>query len=377
MPSSNLFTCNDPTCPLENGAPRPLFATTNRDIPLSEFFSTTTNNPVRAERPPETIVRQFSSSERNTIRDTLNIAATVEEEGRFTPRRNCSCESCKHMRAEGSSLRPSVVHEYSFEPTAWTPKRLPRDPMNWFIGVELETDRRPSNSLSNQYAAAMKRPDRFWVAKRDGSVSGPEFASYPATMTWWKEHYEDFAEMFRMLIHAGFRSHDGGHAGMHVNVSKIAFDSGEHLARFMHLIHYSHEWSLIMSQRTSGQAGQWCGLGEFSNYNEILTRANAVMNDGRYYSNKYTAVNTPNGESRIEFRLPRGTLRIDRFFKNLEWTTGMVEFTREFTNRVEAVPSTFMSWVADNVTKYPNLFSFQNERSSGLVLAAESVNLTR
>jgi hypothetical protein len=361
--SGQSFICSDTDCPLCGG--------------------TTTINiapPVRpAARPtivPPPAPPSLSYAERNTINSVVDIASSSSEEGVFRARANCACEACKHMRREGSSLRESVVHEYSYEPGAWTPKRLPRDPDNFFFGVELETDRRPSgNGLTNQYAAGMRRPDRFWVAKRDGSVSGPEFASYPATMGYWKSHYDDFAEMFRMLVHAGFRSHDGGNAGMHVNVSKVAFNDGSHLARFMHLVHYSHNWSLIMSQRTNGQAGQWCGLNEWNTYSEMLYRADAVMSDGRYYSNKYSAVNTPVGEARVEFRLPRGTLRIDRFFKNLEWTAGMVEFTRGMASHIEAVPENFMSWVEDNVSTYPNLFSFLNERASGLVLAARDVNV--
>jgi hypothetical protein len=54
-------------------------------------------------------------------------------------------------------------------------------------------------------------------------------------------------------------------------------------------------------------------------------------------------------------------LRLDRFYKNLEWTVGMVEYTRD--NKVRGCsPAPFMQWVDANKAQYPNLDSFINEK---------------
>jgi hypothetical protein len=45
---------------------------------------------------------------------------------------------------------------------------------------------------------------------------------------------------------------------------------------------------------------------------------------------------------RVEFRAPRGTLRLDRFMAKLEWVAAMVEYTRDATRR--PVPGAFTQW---------------------------------
>jgi hypothetical protein len=357
------FSCHNSACELCGGTFRP----TPRPNPLADIDFSTDVRP-----------RPVTLAERQTINTHLDFATADSDETRIPARRNCDCEPCKYNRNEPSDVRESVVQSYSYEPREWTLKSLPGDIYNYHLGVELETDRRRTGgvSLSNGIAASLKRPARFWIAKHDGSVTGPEFASYPATLSWWNEHISDFADMFKMLLHSGYRSHEGGAAGMHVNISKTAFDDGNHLGRFMRMIYYSANWSLIMSQRTSHQAQQWAGLtGEYPDDAAVFTRARQVMGGQSYYSNRYTALNTPNGEQRLEFRLPRGTLRIDRFFKNLEWTAGMVEYTRAITDIGDITPERFMSWVGDNVTRWPNLFSYLNEKSEGLLLAANDRSL--
>jgi hypothetical protein len=244
------------------------------------------------------------------------------------------------------------------------------------MGVELETDntnRRYNyrdNYVPNEMACGMAKPKNFWVTKHDGSVSGPEFASNPATLAWWDMHRDDMEEMFRMLLHAGFRSHDGGHAGMHVNVSKEAFDSPEHLARFLRIIHVLPEWSIIMAQRTMQQANQWAHFDrDLANDRVRLEHLAGRMLDDEYCISKYNAINSPQYQRRLEFRLPRGTLRVDRFFKNLQWTKGMIEYTRNLRSLNTATPKRFMAWVEKNASAYPDLSSFMGEKREKLVAA--------
>ena len=289
---------------------------------------------------------------------------------------DCSCESCKMRRFEGSKLRGAIVHGYSFKPHAWRLMSARDDPFAYHMGVELETDSTPASHGQNGLAADMRRPKGFWVAKSDGSVSGPEFASHPATLTWWHDHSSHLEEMFKMLVHAGYRSHDGGHAGMHVNISRTAFGSASHLYRFMYLIHYSARWSLLMSQRSSGQASQWAALDRWRTAQDIEYAAGVAYDEDRNdYSQKYTSVHTPYREKRVEFRLPRGTLRLDRFMKNLEWTAGMVEFTRG-SSRL-ATPEQFMEWARAPaaIGTYDNLVMFLDEKSVALSEAAHERSL--
>ena len=45
-----------------------------------------------------------------------------------------------------------------------------------------------------------------------------------------------------MLTHASFTSHNGAQAGMHINISRDAFSSPEHLHRFLTLLTIRPDW---------------------------------------------------------------------------------------------------------------------------------------
>lgn len=269
--------------------------------------------------------------------------------------KKCFCEACKALAGEVNELYPGQFVSYSYEPARWTLNSVTNDPDNFHFGVELETDN-TRHQIDNARAASMARPtENFWLAKTDASVSGPEFVSFPATLAWWREHYDDFEEMFKMLLHAGFRSHDGGHAGMHINLSRNSFGDQNHLYRFLTLLHHSPPWALTMSQRSAQQADHWAPL---SYMQDRANRRRAAQTGRNVSSGRYVALNMEN-RNRLEFRLPRGTLRVDRFFKNLEWVHAMIKYTQE-KPLIKCTPKEFMRWVSSS--DYPYLAAFLGEK---------------
>ena len=275
------------------------------------------------------------------------------------------------LRREPHKLKYGVVHNYSYKPRRWSMKSVKDDPFNYHLGVELETDSYFTNpnryapstpwydrqttvnsDVSGEMAADMRRPKNLWTAKTDSSVTGPEFVSHPATLTYWQKHKPQLKEMFEMLLHAGYRSHDNDKCGMHINISRNAFDGAEHLYRFMTLLHYSPAWSMRMSQRTRESALHWAPLeGSMSRAKYRKDKCRQTFDAMRPWyrtTDKYSALNMPPAEEgRFEFRLPRGTLRVDRFLKNLEWTVAMIEYTR--TSQVATSrPIPFMTYVMEN-----------------------------
>jgi hypothetical protein len=317
------------------------------------------------------------------------VKVSPPEENVLFEKEVCPCETCKLARFEGSKISGAVVHSYSDQPAGgWKPKQIRNDPFSYYLGVELETDNhygfgratrsiygeieREFNKVSeftNEQAADMRQPKQLWFPKHDGSVTGPEFASHPATMAYWRAKKDDIANMFQMLLHAGFRSHDNDACGMHINISRNAFDNRRHLFRFLTLLHSNTGWSLRMSQRTKSSVGSWANMETFKDKKFRKQAAHDLTQKNRAgdiethvnVTNKYTAFNAPYGQPRFEFRLPRGTLRIDRFFKNLEWTVAMIEYTRKGLV-TECRPKEFMAWVMKNVEEYPNLANFLVEK---------------
>lgn len=354
----------------------------------------------------------------------------------------CDCDPCKRKRREPNAVRSGTIHSYSSTPRGgWTARRtvaevaasefaptfgveletavavatpvrdLPGRPIamarpwdadpesaewreyrahraaldEWFVRNDAHRQRQYARraevaDLTAEEAAAMAAPRGLWHSKHDGSVTGPEYASQPATLAYWRSVRGSLTGMYKALLHGGLTSHDGDTCGMHVNIGTDAFyprdgipgraprpftaegqeAMTEHLYRFATLIAVNPRWTTRMSQRTHDSMRQWAPIEGTIIGNSTTRRqwAESIARRGYASQNRYCALNASNDE-RIEFRAPRGTLRIDRFYAKLEWVAAMVEYTRDGANPVR--PSDFMRWVAAN-DEYPALLAFMRER---------------
>lgn len=226
-----------------------------------------------------------------------------------------------------------------------------------------------NGNMTAEEAISMAAPRGLWHAKHDGSVSGPEFASQPGSLAYWRAQRGHLAGMFKSLLHGGMRSHDGDKCGFHINIGIDAFYrdpyngvqanvvDDEHLARFARLITMNERWSTRMSQRTH-QSKSWARFTAFPDMEACESWANSIRRHGYSYDEHTTVLNGSH-HGRIEFRLPRGTLRLDRFYAKLEWAAAMVEYTRDSDNAVQ--PSAFMRWVKAS-GEYPTLLAYMTER---------------
>jgi hypothetical protein len=318
----------------------------------------------------------------------VSESAPIEESGTIPWTNSCECEAHKFLDGKAHKLKYGRIHNYTYKPRPWRFKTVANDPWNYFLGVELETDNHANFDYSRVWdtmAVDMRRPKNLWFAKRDASVSGPEFVSQPATYAFWEKSKGQVGEMFKMLLHAGYRSYDNDKAGMHVNIDKGAFDDADHLYRMLTLVHFSPVWARRMAQRTNESMKSWADvdLGDKPAKSLRATRRQLsewAMNAhvdryrgwelnpnyraiSRPYIQRYTALNVM--RDRIEFRLPRGTLRLDRFYKNLQWTVSMIEFTR-ICGVLDARPAAYMDYVAAFPHLYPDLTAFLRERSPRL-----------
>jgi hypothetical protein len=213
--------------------------------------------------------------------------------------------------------------------------------------------------MTAEEAVSMMAPRGLWHPKHDSSVSGPEFASQPATLAYWRGATGHLAGMFRALLHGGMRSHEGDTCGMHVNIGASAFADAGHLYRFATLVHVNPRWAIKMAQRTAESSGHWARFDVLADADDRREWAERYMTRGACYQTERYAVLNGQNPGRIEFRLPRGTLRIDRFFAKLEWTAAMVEYTRDESRPVQV--SSFIAW-AHASGEYPTLVAYIRER---------------
>lgn len=335
---------------------------------------------------------------------------------------NCDCQPCRKKRGESHLVRAGIIHDYSSEPArGWVPRRTSTEAANSpTFGVELETDapqhryrdlpgrpflpylpynasptdiaqyrtlerqareydrrnnahheeqRRRFAEMGDMTAAeavSMAQPRGFWHAKHDGSVTGPEFASQPASLAYWRAQRANVTGMFKALLHGGMRSHDGDRCGLHVNIGNDAFSGpsgtardARHLERFMTLVTVNRRWAVRMAQRTHNSADQWASAYGIDSPERRRTICDQWAAYGSAGTGHGCAVNVGN-EGRVEFRLPRGTLRVDRFYAKLEWVASMVEYTRDPDNAANV--AAYVRWVQDRSGEYPYLIAMMRER---------------
>ena len=218
-----------------------------------------------------------------------------------------------------------------------------------------------AGNMTADEAVSVAAPRGMWHPKHDGSVTGPEFASQPATLAYWRAQRPHITAMFRALLHGGMRSHDGDTAGMHVNIGTDAFDNADHLERFMALVANNPRWTTRMTQRTNASLNSWASLYSIATPERRRAIAREVFDYGYASTPHSSAVNCAHS-GRIEFRAPRGTLRLDRFYAKLEWTAAMVEFTRDADNAT--TPFAFTAWADARSAEYPALVAYMRERFS-------------
>lgn len=225
-----------------------------------------------------------------------------------------------------------------------------------------------SGAISAQEAVSLAGPVGFWHAKQDGSVTGPEFASQPGTLAYWRAQRPRLAAMMQALLHGGLRSHDGDRCGLHVNIGVQSFADAAHLARFARLVRSNERWATRMAMRTN-TSKRWARFDESTAEGQVDEWAEQVMRGRAPYCDHAVVLNGSHA-GRVEFRLPRGTLRVDRFFAKLEWVASMVEYTRDSHNVTQV--SAYMRWT-DQSGQYPEVVAFMRERFEGRFAAEGQV----
>ena len=341
---------------------------------------------------------------------------------------DCTCGPCRKRKGERYAVPEGTIHSYSSEPRGgWRVRRTGAEMAAGIesatFGVELETtepvrpyfrgtpapyvmdswdirtveDQRArdrqmrefaawqvreeaarqrwnerhsiNGMLNSEEAVSLAAPRGFWHSKHDSSVSGPEFASQPASLAYWRSQRPAITGMMKALLHGGMRSHDGDTCGMHINIGTDTFGTANypqgneqmegHLFRFVKLMTMNQRWTVHMSQRTNSSMNDWARFGGLTTDPERQRWAHAISVYG-YCSDlpRYMVLNAANG-GRIECRIPRGTLRVDRFYAKLEWLASMIEYTRDPLNVVRV--SDYMRWV-ERSGEYPTLVAYMRER---------------
>lgn len=243
------------------------------------------------------------------------------------------CERC-YMALNGD-----VIHQYHYrrDPGYGMPflgvetrKKFP------LMGVELEVERGGENDeKATKVRTAIGK--QYVVACHDGSLyNGFEIISCPANLKHhlgtlkWKDGMKVASEL-------GYRSHDGGHCGLHVHIDREFFDGQDKNdveAKFFISFRNNLDWIRIFSRRfdysycvvngyEEADDGSRDTLGAIPYPPDKVWVASKKQTEGRHSALNFEPQNT------IEIRIFRGTLNYKTFVATLQFVHMWANFVKE------------------------------------------------
>jgi hypothetical protein len=270
--------------------------------------------------------------------------------------RTCYRENCS---IHNYSYRPEIRYYTSkAERTIGLGHRI-RD----YYGIETEVENKKEKMRNDEMAKSIENLGKGNLyCKEDGSLDyGFEVISQPFSWQYYKESQKNlFENVLQVLRQNGFSSFNARTCGIHIHISKRAFDTC-HLYKFLKMFcepeHYG--FIRIVSQRTKSSSSGSCQWGK-GKENECIPsqgiKSKAFSKDNNGVTGRYTAVNLEN-RSTVEIRIFRGTLNAKSFHKNVEFCKAMFEFTKNNSIKKMNVPS-FLRYVQKYRKTYSNLYEF-------------------
>lgn len=216
-----------------------------------------------------------------------------------------------------SQLRSNrAIQDYYYKPTP-----IFYGEGNRFFGVELEIDgggELDSNAREILSAANGSGQEHLYC-KHDGSLDdGFELVTHPMTMDYHLKEMP-WGAVLRRAMELDYFSHQANTCGLHIHVNRNAFGDTENvqdacIARILYFFEKNWEELLKFSRRTQHQLERWAArYGYKERPMDILDHAKKGGHGGRY-----TCVNLQNADT-IEFRIFRGTLKLNTLFATLQF----------------------------------------------------------
>ena len=277
----------------------------------------------------------------------------VEEENAYYPDDDFAHAYCEYCNSQYRDER--AIHDYYYKPEPIFYGEGPR-----YFGVELEIDGAGEEDDNAQEILDIgNRREEHCYCKHDGSLDeGFEIVTHPMSLSYHLNQmpWQEISEKARRM---GYTSHQARTCGLHVHVSRKAFGESEEeqdpcVARILYIFEKFWDEFLKFSRRTQSQVARWAArYGMKEHPGEILKHAKKDCEGLRY-----TCVNLCN-RATIEFRIFRGTLRMNTFIATLQMVNRICDVALYLSD--EEVKS--MSWTTfvSGCTE-PELVQYLKER---------------
>ena len=259
------------------------------------------------------------------------------------------CSECYHDEVDKSRS----IHDYGYKP-----EPIFYGDSKRYFGVELEIDQagKDSDNADELLTIGNRDADCIYI-KGDGSLDdGMEIVTHPMSLDYHKQFQWD--EIMKKAISLGYRSHQTSTCGLHIHVNRSCLgesreEQDEVISRILYFV--EHHWNELLkfSRRSEYAMNRWASRYGYENSAKAILDKAKKGNNGRY-----AAVNLMN-YSTIEFRLFRGTLKINTFMATLELVNAIIDTAVNSTeDELHKLPwSEFVATIAE-----PELISYLKER---------------
>ena len=231
-----------------------------------------------------------------------------------------------------------------------------------YIGVELEAQY-PSNWDVDEQDEFCKdigdMTEKSWYPEHDGSLyNGVELISCACTRDCWEAVTKKRAllpmriitkELLRHMRFKKFKSHNAqGNYGMHVSVSSQCVPKVQRF-KLANLVLQNRAKFVFISQRTLDSLAQYADIPSLGK-REVMGHVRNL--DSRKYNWLYKST------GRLEFRLFRGNIREERFYKNLECVFALLDWSRTVKFEHSGSFESWLVFISQRSEQYPNLWQF-------------------
>ncbi|MBQ8121949.1 MAG: amidoligase family protein [Ruminococcus sp.] len=231
------------------------------------------------------------------------------------------CSECYHDEVD----KNRIIHDYGYKP-----EPIFYGDSKRYFGVELEIDQagKDSDNADELHTIGNRDADCIYI-KGDGSLDdGMEIVTHPMSLEYHKQFQWD--ELLKKAIYLGYRSHQTSTCGLHVHVNRNCLgdsreDQDETISKILYFV--EHHWNELLkfSRRSEYAMNRWASrYGYESSARAILDKAKKG-NNGRY-----AAVNLMNYNT-IEFRMFRGTLKLNTFMATLELVNAIIDVAIDYS----------------------------------------------
>ena len=271
----------------------------------------------------------------------------------------CSRCSAEVLRQRNRELIEGYCDSHEHEPIFFG--EFKRDKGFAGLGFELEVEPRDECDDS-RYAVAAGLIKECGLDEKevryaeDGSLNdnGFEIISQPHTVDeFWKKQ-NCWAKMLEYLRNNDYRSHDGGHCGLHVHVSRLMFGDKERkqndaISKVYTFFDLNWDNLVKISRRKSFD---YCNRSRVDCYidtekvkgSQLNKWKKAIANHGRSLGSHGVALNNRNTNT-FEYRLGRGTLNKLSFFAWIDLIITITNNAKRITDK-KVRTNDVVSWLA-------------------------------